>query len=329
MIWKKYIITLITLAAVGAIAFPFGDAATLTPSLSVIVTQCSDGTDNDGDELIDYPNDPGCSSYADDDETNQQQQQQQQQQGGGGGGITPAPPQTTVIFKGKAYPGRDVTLLKDAQLVAVTKAGPDANFEVQLSGLSAGTYTFGVWASDTRGNRSITHTFTITVSYGATTVVSGIFIPPTITVDKREVRRGDILNILGQTVPNASVNVFIRSEEIIKTTSADADGTWLYKFDTMEIEYGNHTTRARARRDEDLTTFSQIVQFVVGTKSVQKEQRGQIRGDANGDGRVNFVDFSIAAYWYKRSSPPIATDLNTDGVVDIIDFSIMAFYWTG
>jgi hypothetical protein len=30
---------------------------------------CADGVDNDGDGLIDYPNDPGCSSSTDDDET--------------------------------------------------------------------------------------------------------------------------------------------------------------------------------------------------------------------------------------------------------------------
>jgi hypothetical protein len=49
----------------------------------------------------------------------------------------------------------------------------------------------------------------------------------------------------------------------------------------------------------------------------------------NNDRRVNLVDFSIAAYWYKRSSPPASVDLNGDGKVDLVDFSIMAFYWTG
>jgi len=32
--------------------------------------QCSDSADNDGDSLIDYPNDPGCTSASDDDEFN-------------------------------------------------------------------------------------------------------------------------------------------------------------------------------------------------------------------------------------------------------------------
>lgn len=39
-------------------------------TVAVPVYQCSDGVDNDGDGLVDYPNDPGCSSSSDDDEYN-------------------------------------------------------------------------------------------------------------------------------------------------------------------------------------------------------------------------------------------------------------------
>ena len=35
-----------------------------------IVRQCNDGKDNDGDGLIDYPADPGCSSRRDNSELN-------------------------------------------------------------------------------------------------------------------------------------------------------------------------------------------------------------------------------------------------------------------
>jgi len=38
------------------------------PADSVSIPQCSDGIDNDGDELIDYPEDPGCSSLDDNSE---------------------------------------------------------------------------------------------------------------------------------------------------------------------------------------------------------------------------------------------------------------------
>jgi hypothetical protein len=58
------------------------------------------------------------------------------------------------------------------------------------------------------------------------------------------------------------------------------------------------------------------------------------KADLNCDGRVNLVDFSIAAYWYKRplndAFKAIEKDrLNGDGKIDLIDFSIMAYYWTG
>jgi cysteine-rich repeat protein len=38
-------------------------------STCTITTQCSDSVDNDGDILIDFPNDPGCTNSSDDDET--------------------------------------------------------------------------------------------------------------------------------------------------------------------------------------------------------------------------------------------------------------------
>jgi len=34
-------------------------------------TECSDGTDNDNDTFVDYPNDPGCDNYIDDNETDE------------------------------------------------------------------------------------------------------------------------------------------------------------------------------------------------------------------------------------------------------------------
>ncbi len=58
------------------------------------------------------------------------------------------------------------------------------------------------------------------------------------------------------------------------------------------------------------------------------------KADLNNDCKVNLIDFSIAAYWYKRiiSAEFVQKEserLNSDGKVDLVDFSIMAFYWTG
>jgi hypothetical protein len=222
--------------------------------------------------------------------------------------------------------------LKDAQVAATTKAGADGRFEVALTGITGGSYIFGVWAEDSRGNRSITHTFPIAVTTGATTVISGIFLPPTITTDKLEVKKGDTIAVIGSSAPNADVIVLVHSdEEIPLKTKADKDGSWISTVDTLNLDLGDHTARARASADEAISIFSKSIGFKVGTKNVVKppEKKCPARGDVNGDCKVNLVDFSIVAYWYKRQSPPAKVDVNGDGIVNLTDVSIMAYYWTG
>lgn len=253
--------------------------------------------------------------------------------GGGGGGGTVTASSTQVVFRGMAYPGSTVTILKDGQVAVVAPSSPDANFDISVGNLSAGTYTFGVWAQDTQQNRSLTQAFTITVTAGTTTVVSGIFLPPTIAVDKTSVERGEPLGILGQSVPSAEITIIVNSEtELIKITAADSAGSWFYKLDTLELEEGDHSTKARAKTSTDISTFSPTVAFYVGTRVVDVPT--VLKGDLNKDGRVNLVDFSIGAYWYRRSLSEAfavieAERLNGDGRIDLVDFSIMAYYWTG
>jgi len=250
--------------------------------------------------------------------------------GGGGGGIVSAP-STSAVFSGKAYPGSTVTLLKDAQIAATTIAGPDANFQISISGLSAGGYIFSLYGEDNSGIRSSLFTFPITVTTGVTTNITGIFIAPTIATDKSEVRRGDNIAIFGQTVPVSEVTISVNSEEefFIKKM-ADASGAYLLNFDTSVLEMGQHQTKSKAALSGEITAFGKVVGFTVGTKNVSAElPKVAAKGDSNGDGRVNLVDFSVAAYWYKRANPPASADLNVDGKVDLVDFSIIAFNWTG
>ena len=119
----------------------------------------------------------------------------------------------------------------------------------------------------------------------------------------------------------------------MKQTASDEAGLWFYKLDTLELENGDHTTKARAKVASDISTFSRSLAFSVGNEK-PKPPLGILKGDLNKDGRVNLVDFSIAAYWYQRSLSaafkPIEIErLNGDGKIDLVDFSIMAYYWTG
>ncbi|MBM2818061.1 MAG: Fibronectin type-III protein [Parcubacteria group bacterium] len=255
---------------------------------------------------------------------------------GGGGGGSPISA-TSVIFSGRAYPKTTVTLLKDAQIAATTVAGADANFQITLSNLSGGNYIFSVYSEDKNGNRSSLLTFPVSVTAGVTTNVGGIFIAPTIAVDKSEVKRGDNIAIFGQSAPKTEITISINSEEeFFNKTDSDSDGIYLYNFDTSILEMGQHLTKSKAALKGEISSFSKAVGFIVGTKNVVATIKAKcsVKADLNSDCKVNLVDFSIAAYWYKRTlSADFAKKekekLSGDNKISLTDFSIMAFYWTG
>ena len=102
------------------------------------------------------------------------------------------------------------------------------------------------------------------------------------------------------------------------------------------LELGDHSTKSKAAIAGEISSFGKVVPFVVGNQNVLvgSVNKCPAKGDVNGDCKVNLVDFSVTAYWYKRIiSGTFAaietTKLSGDGKVDLRDFSIMAYYWTG
>ncbi len=254
--------------------------------------------------------------------------------GGGGGGSSYVPPvfQTSAMFSGIAYPLSTVTLLENGQVAAVTQSGPDATFQINLANLPAGTYNFGVSAKDPQGNHSAIQTFSSTLTPGAETVISGIFFPPTITADKVQVKRGDVLTLFGYAAPQGQVAVMVNSlNEISATVTSTASGLWTYPVSTDQLEMGGHTAHVWEAADGNVTPDSEIFSFTVGNTDVAAPpvSAGPSKGDVNGDGKVNLLDFSIMAYWWGKSNPPATLRLDGKPEIDLADFSIMAYYWTG
>lgn len=247
--------------------------------------------------------------------------------GGGGGTITT----TGITFTGRAYPMSHVTILKDGQIAITTIAGPDASFSVTLSNLSTGNYTFSVYGEDNAGNRSTLFTFPTYFTYGSNAMVGGIFLAPTIDVDKSEVKKGDNIAIFGQTAPSSNVTISVHSsQELFKQTTSDANGVYLYNFDTVPLEFGNHATKSKTAFLNEITSFGKTVSFLVGDKNILKQEKAcASKGDLNSDCKVNLVDFSIMAFWYKKPSPPAKVDMNNDAKINLVDFSILAYNWTG
>jgi hypothetical protein len=264
--------------------------------------------------------------------------------GGGGGGSKKKEPtsDTNVVFSGRAYPLSRVGILKDGQLVVTTIAGPDSNFTATISGLSKGNYTFAVYGEDKNNLRSSLFNFPIYITSGVTTKIGGIFIAPTIALDKKEVRKGDNIAVFGQSSPSTEVLININSTpEFLLRQNSDANGVYLLNFDSSLLEIGKHSAKSKASLQNEITEFSKTVGFLVGSQSVfanvsEFTNTGQdiVKGDLNSDKKINLVDFSIAAFWYKKTLSGNILEyekihLNGDGKIDLIDFSIMAFHWTG
>ena len=248
--------------------------------------------------------------------------------GGGGGGSSGGSGGvfTGVKFLGRAYPLSTVVILKVS-----TIAGPDAYFEIVVSGLSPSSYTFSVLSEDSVGRRSTLFTFPLMITQGVLATISGIFLASTIDVDKVEIKKGDTLSIFGQTTPNSTVTVNVNSPvPYFFSTPSDSGGGYLLNLDTSILEYGDHSAKSKSLYSSEISQFGKLAYFKVGDKTITKDTTAPlIETDLNQDGYVNIVDFSIMAYWYKKISPPAYVDLNKDGIVSIVDFSIMAYYWTG
>lgn len=241
----------------------------------------------------------------------------------------PAPPQimdARVILIGKAHPMSRVTVLSDGRVVGIVTADSLANFRKEIINITPGVRTFGLWAEDTDGNRSRMHSFTTNVRPGMITTIDGIFLPPTISLDQVAVQRGETINIMGQTVPQSDVSIFIDSpEQIIRETKAGDDGVWLYAFNTALLAEGAHAARARSTTEGGLlSAYSQSLAFSVG---VAVPVNFCFRADINRDRRVSLVGFSILLFWWGRFNE--LADINQDRRVNLTDFSIMMYCWTG
>jgi hypothetical protein len=188
----------------------------------------------------------------------------------------------------------------------------------------------GFWSLDANRVRSITYNTTFDVTQGAITNVSGVLIPPTLSVNTATINPGDTIIFSGQTIPNAKVEVHIDNSAPVLTTTSGPNGIWTLSYQTTGLSAKEHTARARfILGSGTLTTessFSTTLQLFVGVAG-----RASTPSDLNRDGTINLIDFSILIFWWQTSggdSNPKA-DINGNGNVGLEDFSILLFNWTG
>jgi hypothetical protein len=243
--------------------------------------------------------------------------------------IPPETPPTAVVLKGIAYPSSTVTILKDGVIAVQTPADPSAKFDITVSSLTAGSYTFGVYGTDTDGRAGPVSNFTVTLTTGTTVTITGIFLGPTISADKTSLKPGEKITLLGSTSPISNVHIFVSSSsEKEFTTEASATGAWSKQLLASELNTGAHTARSKAEDPSgSVSEFSNSVTFTVA--SITDPDAGYLPADINKDHAVNLIDFSILLFFWNKEKPSqLRVDINKDGIANIIDFSIMLFYWT-
>jgi len=276
---------------------------------------CSDGEDNDGDGKTDYPDDPGCSSSDDSSEADIST----------GGGGAPAPPLGTLIFTGEAPIGSRVTLLMGSAIISQTVVGSEASFRMKLVEVTPGEHRFSLYSTDVDGVRSGLVSFTLESIASALTEASNIVIPPTVSLVEGGTGGARSVTVFGYTLPNRLVTLLLGAESIQSfQVQADGRGYFTRVFNQPVLSEEEYVVRARILRNDLSQVFSAALLL-----SVSRGGGSQLRGDFNGDGRVNLIDFSILAYWLRRENVPNRFDLNQDGVLDLRDFSVMLYYWSG
>lgn len=237
------------------------------------------------------------------------------------------------VFKGRAYPGSTISIIKNGLPLNVLPANPDGTFEVPVHNINPGTYTFSIQATDKNQIVSSLVTKTILITAGIETEVQGILMPPTITTDKIEVKKGDPIIFSGYSIPSSVIFLTIFTKDgVTRNVTSDSNGYWSYSFPTNQLGFGSYDSKAQEKIKEEYSTYSANLTFTVGsTNKIRKVfvASSKNRCDLNNDTRVNLLDFSIMAFWYKRLGFPLKVDLNSDGRINLTDLSILAYCWTG
>lgn len=222
---------------------------------------------------------------------------------------------------GYVSPGALVYFLDSGVIVGTQVANGSSVFDKTLFGLEEGIHVISIYATDTGTRNTLTITFGVNVIANSTTIVSGLILPPTVSLSSNQVKRPANLSATGKAKDNASVQVYMFGSGDNRSVNipTNAAGDWATNVNP-KLHLGNKGTNSQA-----LDGFGGISDF-----SQTNNYEVQLSADLNVDNMVNLTDFSVLMYNYGTGSPPnVVADINDNGPVDLVDFSVMMYYWTG
>lgn len=245
--------------------------------------------------------------------------------GGGGGrrdrGDELEVTDTNVVVGGLALPEMSVSLLKDGQRVATVPAKGDGTFQMTVTGLSTGVYRMQVVGTIGLSASVRSEVFLVRVIKNSTTKISGVTLPPTLSVTQDETN----IFVSGFTFPGTAVSL---TQNGTATALAVSDETGLYKFVLPRQISLNETVITVSALHLGVPVSSSFTLPVIGVAESPQLPCG-LAIDNNNDCSINVIDF-ISMRWQLLSNVFTKEfDFNGDGKISIVDFSILAYYWTG
>ncbi len=246
---------------------------------------------------------------------------------------TPEEAVTTIIITGFAYPGTEVTIRQNGEIVSIAPADSRGTFSSTISNIDPAIYTYAIRGEDSEGRQGPTSNITVAVSEGVTTTISGIYLGPTIDFTDSKIKLDETTTLQGVSVSDSAVTLYITAandRQTIYSKLANPQGVYTKSILGSNLGEGRYTAHSRAvATDGTISDTSETVVLRVSPADDTSVCGDALDSDINCDGEVDLVDFSILLFWWNQTNPDNArADINGDRFVDIIDFSIMLFYWT-
>jgi hypothetical protein len=244
-------------------------------------------------------------------------------------GSSQPPAQPIVRFTGFAAPYGTAKIYRSDTLIATATLGGNSQFDITTDNQPVGQQTYTVRAWDFYSQELSPVTFVVNMTLGTTTVITGVFLGPSIALDKASVKVGQPVTFSGATAPASAVTLTINSAQAGSyNVTADSNGRWSKIVSTQALSVGTYTGQAQSvLNGNQLSALSAVVSFAVNPL---EQCDGKMTADLNCDGLVDLVDFSILLYFWQQTTPSNSrTDINSDSRVDVVDFSIMLYQWNG
>ena len=232
-----------------------------------------------------------------------------------------------VTFRGVGAPYGQVKVYRDEVLITSVPTDGEAAFNITLNNQPTGSHIYVLRVFDQDGHELTPLTFALNLGTGSTTLVTNIFLGPSIAIDHTSVKLGQEVKISGSTVPTGTVVLTVNSPTLSYSILSDQVGRWSKIINSNDVGVGTHTVKARAYQGTQMISeYSEVITFSVNPVG---QCDGKKTADLNCDGDVGLTDFSILMYFWAQTNPSNGrADINQDQRVDVVDFSIMLYQWT-